>query len=101
MPTNYMIFHGLVHYGFKSVAHELAFRTFRMVIEENPVTREYYNAGTGGGNGQTQFWGFSALGYVMPLELQLGYDPTDLEAPVRPVATQHLGVQFPMLATAK
>ena len=101
MPTNYMIFHGLVHYGFKSVAHELAFRTFRMVIEENPVTREYYNAETGGGNGQTQFWGFSALGYVMPLELQLGYDPTDLEAPVRPVATQHLGVQFPMLATAK
>ena len=78
MPTNYMIFHGLIHYGFKHVARDLADRTFHMVLDENAVTREYYNAETGGGNGQTQFWGFSALGYVMPLELELGYDPTDL-----------------------
>ncbi len=24
--------------------------------------------------GQTEFWGFSVLDYVMPLELELGYD---------------------------
>jgi putative isomerase len=65
------------------------------------VTREYYNAETGGGNGQKQFWGFSALGYVMPLELELGYDPTDLEAPVKPVVTHHLGVTFPPLKAAE
>jgi putative isomerase len=101
MPTNYMIFHGLVHYGFKGVAGELADRTFRMVIEENPVTREYYNAETGAGIGQKEFWGFSILGYVMPLELELGYDPTDLDAPVKPVVTQHLGLQFPASAPSK
>ena len=95
MPTNYMIFHGLVHYGFKKVARELADRTFEMVFKENQVTREYYNAETGGGNGQMQFWGFSALGYAMPLEFELGYDPTDLEGKVNPVMTQHLGVSFP------
>jgi putative isomerase len=94
MPTNYMIFHGLVHYGFKSVARELAERTFHMVLKENDVTREYYNAETGGGNGQKQFWGFSALGYVMPLELELGYNPTDLNATVKPVIAKHLGVKF-------
>jgi putative isomerase len=101
MPTNYMIFHGLIHYGFKSVARELADRMFRMVVEENPVTREYYNAETGAGIGQTQFWGFSALGYVMLLEFELGYDPTDLAGPVRPVATQHLGVHFQTQSTAR
>lgn len=95
MPTNYMVFHGLVHYGFKATARDLADRTLRMVLEENAVTREYYNAETGAGVGQTQFWGFSILGYVMPLELELGYDPTDLEAPYKPVVTQHLGVRFP------
>jgi putative isomerase len=97
MPTNYMVFHGLVHYGFKATARDLAERTFRMVLEENAVTREYYNAETGAGVGQTQFWGFSILGYVMPLELELGYDATDLEAPYKPIITQHLGVQFPEL----
>ena len=96
MPTNYMIFHGLLQYGFKNAARQLAMRTFRMVLDENAVTREYYNAETGGGNGQQQFWGFSALGYVMPLELQLKYDPTDLNVKVQPVVTQHLGQQFPV-----
>ncbi len=95
MPTNYMVFHGLINYGFKAVARELADRTFRMVLEENTVTREYYNAETGAGVGQTQFWGFSVLGYVMPLELELGYDPTNLETRYKPVVTQHLRVQFP------
>lgn len=96
-----MIFHGLLHYGFKSIARELALRTFRMVVEENAVTREYYNAETGGGIGQTQFWGFSVLGYVMPLELELGYDPTDLDAPVKAVVSQQLGVQFQTLVAAR
>jgi hypothetical protein len=33
-----MIFNGLVHYGFKGVARELAVRTFHLVLDENAVT---------------------------------------------------------------
>ena len=101
MPTNYMIFHGLIKYGFKDIARELAYRTFRMVIEENMVTREYYNAETGAGIGQTEFWGFSVLGYVMPLELELGYNPTDLQRPVRPVVIENIGLNFPARVESK
>jgi glycogen debranching enzyme len=98
MPTNYLIFHGLIRYGFKEEARELSNRCFRMAVEENPVTREFYNAETGAGLGQTEFWGFSTLAYVMPLELDLGYDPTDLDTEVRPIVTEELGITFPPLA---
>ncbi|MDP9173406.1 MAG: hypothetical protein M3O30_06015 [Planctomycetota bacterium] len=101
MPTNYMIFHGLMHYGFKDVARDLAYKSFHMALEENAVTREYYNAETGGGNGQTQFWGFSALGYVMPLEYELQYDPTDLDGKVRPIIPEEMGVPFDPATTSK
>jgi hypothetical protein len=89
-----MIFHGLMNYGFRDAARELADRLFHMALDVNPVTREYYNAETGAGLGQTQFWGFSALYYVMPLEYQLNYNPTDLNKEIQPLVTQHLGVPF-------
>jgi hypothetical protein len=93
-PYNYMTFHGLMHYGMTDVAKELSRRLFEMAIVKNPVLREYYNAETGEGLGQTQFWGFTALYYVMPLELSLGYDPSDLHSAFRPIVTQELGIQF-------
>jgi hypothetical protein len=96
-PTNYMIFHGLMKYGFKDEARELAMRDFRMALNENSATREYYNAETGAGIGQTQFWGFSALYYVMPLEMELNYDPTDLTAPIRPILKEQMNLKFPDL----
>lgn len=77
IPTNYMIFHGLMKYGYKDVARELAEKTFHMVLQE-PVTFEYYNGETGTGQGLNPFWGWSTLAYVMPVEYQLDYDPTDL-----------------------
>ena len=52
------------------------------------------NAETGGGNGQTKFWGFSTLAYVMPLEYELRYDPTDLDKPITPILPTHLGLSF-------
>jgi putative isomerase len=77
VPTNYMVFHGLLHYGYTAAARELADKTFRMALDE-AATREYYNGETGSGQGLNPFWGWSSLAYVMPIEAQLGYDPTDL-----------------------
>jgi len=97
MPMNYIIFHGLLRYGFPSVAHALAMKSYRMALEENPNTREWFNAETGAGEGHV-FWGFSTLGYVMPLEWELGYDPMDLNGPVKPIVTENLGIEFPKVA---
>ena len=56
-----MVFHGLLRYGFKNVARDLAYRTFKMALDENPMTREYYDSDTGKGNGMNPFWGCSSL----------------------------------------
>lgn len=76
--VNYMVMHGLVKYGYEKEAKILADKTFSMVLQEED-TREYYNAETGCGQGLDPFWGWSALGYFMPMELELKYDPTDLK----------------------
>ncbi len=95
-PTNYMIFQGLMRYGYTDVAKELAARLFDMAVNKNPVLREYYNAETGQGLGQTQFWGFTALYYVMPLECRMKYDASDLEKPFQAIVPQELGVSYPV-----
>ncbi len=95
IPTNYMIFHGLFHYGFKDVARDLAYKTFHMALDENPVTREYYDSDTGHGNGMDPFWGWSSLAYVMPLEFESGYDPTDLNSDIKPLISTALDVPGP------
>lgn len=76
IPTNYMIFHGLLRHGFKDVARDIAYKSFDLVLAEAD-TREYYNSETGAGQGLNPFWGWSALAYFMPLEYELGYDPSD------------------------
>jgi putative isomerase len=96
-PTNYMIFQGLQGYGFHTEARELARRLFDMAINKNPVLREYYNAETGEGLGQTRFWGFTALYYGMLLESYANYDAASLDKPLAPLIPQQLGVQFPPL----
>ena len=93
-PTNYMIFQGLQQYGYHIEARELATRLFNMALRKNQVLREYYNAETGEGLGQTRFWGFTALYYGMLLESILGYDASTLTKAVEPIATQQLGVKF-------
>ncbi len=50
IPTNYMVFHGLIDYGFSELAEAIAYRTFEMVLNEE-TTREYYNGETGNGLG--------------------------------------------------
>jgi hypothetical protein len=100
MPMNYIVFHGLMRYGFSSVAHELAIKSYRMALEENPNTREWFNAETGAGEGHV-FWGFSTLGYIMPLEWELGYDPMDLNGPVNAIVTENFGITFPAAPDGK
>ncbi len=93
-PTNYMIFQGLRAYGYKTEARELATRLLNMALLKNPVLREYYNAETGEGLGQTRFWGFTALYYGMLLEDDLGCDASTLDKSVEPIVTQNLGIAF-------
>lgn len=95
IPTNYMIFHGLMHYGFKDIAKDLAYRTLSLALDENSATREFYDSDTGKGNGMDPFWGWSSLAYVMPLEYEIGYDPTDLNAKIRPLLSKDLSIPWP------
>lgn len=95
IPTNYMVFQGLRRQGFRDAARELAYKTFELAINEVD-TREYYDGERGIGQGLNPFWGWSALAYLMPLESELGYDPTDLMGDsVHAIASKHLGVEFP------
>jgi glycogen debranching enzyme len=94
VPTNYMVFHGLLKQGFVEAAEQLAYRTFEMALGEE-TTREYYNGETGAGQGLYPFWGWSTLAYLMPLELELGYDPTEItSAAVQALGTSVLHVDF-------
>jgi len=93
-PTNYMIFQGLMDYGYKEEAKVLADRLLEMAVWKNPVLREYYNAEDGSGLGQTRFWGFTALYYGMRLEWQMRYEASGLVKPLEPIMTQELGVPF-------
>jgi putative isomerase len=93
-PTNYMIFQGLRRYGYQAEARELATRLFNMALLKNPVLREYYNAETGDGLGQTRFWGFTALYYGMLLESICGYDASSLVNPLSPLVPRELGIEF-------
>ena len=95
IPTNYMIFHGLIDYGFKPEAELLAKKTFEMVVSRNEVTREYYDSDTGKGDGMNPFWGWSSLAYVMPLDFTAAYDPMKLNTVITPLLSEKLGIQFP------
>ena len=94
LPINYMVFHSLLRYGYRDAARELAYKTFDMVLSEK-TTREFYNAETGQGFGMNPFWGFSSLGYIMPLEFELGYDPSDIENEnIMPIVTELMGTSI-------
>ncbi len=94
-PTNYMIFQGLQRYGFHTEARELARRLFHMAVHKNPVLREYYNAETGEGLGQTRFWGFTALYYGMLLESYANYDASTLDHRLARLIPHELNIEFP------
>lgn len=78
IPTNYMVFRGLIRYGYLDIAKELADKTFELVASEVDL-REYYNGETGAGQGLSPFWGWSSLGYLMKAELEAGFCHSDLK----------------------
>ena len=96
MPMNYIIFHGLIHYGYQAIARDLAYRCYHLALDENPHTREWFDAETGAGQGHV-FWGFSTLGYIMPLEWETQYDPMELHKDVKAIVPDSFGVKFPAL----
>jgi len=77
IPTNYMVFRGLLRYGYTDVARELADKTFELVVSEVDL-REYYNGETGAGQGLSPFWGWSGLGYHMKAEVEAGFCHSEL-----------------------
>lgn len=95
VPVDYMVMHGLVHYGYADVARKLAARCLAMALDRNPVTREYYDSDTGKGDGMNPFWGWSSLAYVMPLDLALDYDPMAIPGSVQPWLSRDLGIAGP------
>lgn len=96
IPTNYMVFHGLIDYGYYDIAKELAIKTFELAYRKNEATREYYNGETGGGLGLNPFWGWSTLAYFMPFELELNYDPTKIDdKPLIKIGSDILKISFP------
>lgn len=78
IPTNYMVFRGLIRYGYTEIAQELADKTFELVVSEVDL-REYYNGETGAGQGLSPFWGWSSLGYLMKAELECGFCHSELK----------------------
>lgn len=78
IPTNYMVFRGLIRYGYVNIAQQLADKTFELVVSEVDL-REYYNGETGAGQGLSPFWGWSSLGYLMKAELECGFCHSDLQ----------------------
>lgn len=100
IPTNYMLIHALNDYGYADIADELVSKTFDMVYKKNDVTREFYNSATGEGLGLPRFWGWSSLGYIMPLEKILGYNPMEFGVEIEPIATKYLNISFPEATVA-
>lgn len=71
IPTNYMVFRGLIDYGYTDIARRLTDKTFELVVSETDL-REFYNAENGSGLGRFPFWGWSSLGYLMKAEVETG-----------------------------
>ena len=77
---NYVFAHGLEAYGYRQEARLIAEKFFEATSDPNGPF-EWHNAETGQGRGVHPFWaGASVLGAILATELELGFDPTKIEA---------------------
>lgn len=76
VPTNYMVMHGLMDYGYYDFAEYIAFKTKELISKSGD--REYYLTETGEGTGLDPFWGWTLLGYFMEEEVKEGYNPMEI-----------------------
>lgn len=74
MPTNYMVMHGMMNYGYQKEAMEVAKSSHALVKKAG--NREYYITESGEGTGQEIFWGWTLLAYFMEQEVSENFDPT-------------------------
>lgn len=78
VPTNYMVMHGLMDYGYRDIAGYIACKTRELV--EKSGDREYYLTETGEGTGLDPFWGWTLLAYFMEEEVRDSFNPMDFDA---------------------
>lgn len=78
VPTNYMVFHGLMDYGQRDFAAQIAEQTLENV--KRAGDREYYNTESRTGCGENPFWGWTMAAYFMPFEARTGRDPSRVSA---------------------
>lgn len=76
VPTNYMVMHGLMDYGYHDLAEFIAYKTKELILKSGD--REYYLTESGEGTGLNPFWGWTLLGYYMEAEAKAGYNPMDI-----------------------
>jgi putative isomerase len=78
---NYLLMHGLMNYGYRKQAMELAKRTQKLLIGDLKATggmNECYNPDTGQPEGASHFVSWDLLGEHMLEEAKTGQDPTAL-----------------------
>lgn len=78
VPTNYMIMHGLMDYGYMDIAKYIANKTRELVDKSGD--REYYLTDTGEGTGLNPFWGWSLLAYFMQEECDKNNNPMEIKS---------------------
>lgn len=76
--ANYTVMHGLMNYGYRRAARQLASRTARMVLRDAQTTggmHECYDPRTGRGEAQGHFVSWDLLAAHMVTEAATGYNP--------------------------
>lgn len=75
IPANYMVFQGLMDYGYRDLARTLAQQTFTLAFSAELPLRTFYDAITGRSFGPPAQGGWAALAFLMPWEYELNYTP--------------------------
>jgi len=76
-PVNYMAALGLARCGRRDLARQLSWKTWDLFLR-GPFS-EYYTSESGIGTGRRPFWGWTCLAPFMPVEAELGADPTEID----------------------
>lgn len=80
--SNYLMMHGLLNYGYKSEARELASKTVRLLVDDLKIhggMNECYNPETGEPAAGGKFLSWNLLAEHMIEEAETGKDPAALE----------------------
>lgn len=95
IPANYMVFQGLMDYGYREAAGDLATNAFHEVYQE-----EIQPSVAAGHPKKQAPWpttnkGWAALAHLMPWEYELNYTPSTLSwQPLIPLVPDYLGIEM-------